>query len=407
MFILFISFLSAKEEFFIMVDKDFSPYAGGENILTLHETVEYISSKYLKIPKESKLFYNFIRLAEEAFIWYPLSEFEMVLQHEVFGHGYRIRDINSNSVWVYKYKIKVPFPYGKGGGETSYFYSENLTDFGKLSLDLGGVESTAVLANRLKMKWSTSLFTNPKKAFLYILTQQDLTNYVYSMDDSIFFTDNGDDIESYIHWLNIIYYNDDLKKEDLKKAVLLNFFDPTTFYSLASIFVYIFTGKDMPFYMIGTNDFKFLPNLRLGLAPYGLDYYLENFMSYKQSPMYAYLRFGKYNSNFYYGGGLEYPAVYKSDCTKIGFKFDFYRQPKIYFKKGLSTHDGIQTGYSPKELNKMTLGCLTALIFEKRLSRKSSTSFYAECGYKTKGYIMGQSLKNGFIFRIALGLNSF
>ncbi len=48
-------------------------------------------------------------------IWYPLSEFEVTLQHEVFGHGYRIRDIGSNIVKVQGYEFDPPFPYGDGG----------------------------------------------------------------------------------------------------------------------------------------------------------------------------------------------------------------------------------------------------------------------------------------------------
>jgi len=150
-----------------------------------------------------------------------------------------------------------------------------------------------------------------------------------------------------------------------------------------------------------------LPNLRLGLAPYGLEYYFENFMSLRDSAIYSYFRMGSHNNNTYWGLGLEYPAVYKAELTKLGFRLDFYRQPKIYYKEGFYVFENIQVGYSEEDLNKMITGMSAYLIFDKRLSIKSDLSLYAEIGYKTNGFIPGQSLKNSLIFRLALGWNAF
>ncbi len=48
--------------------------------------------------------------------------------------------------------------------------------------------------------------------FLYLQGMQDLTAYVYTLDDSEEFKNDGHDIESYLYWLNNTYYKDHLSK---------------------------------------------------------------------------------------------------------------------------------------------------------------------------------------------------
>ena len=76
-----------------MGDIDFSPYSGAQNILTLHQSLEKAFSYVIPHKQEKKAIYAILRILELGFIWGPLARSEMVVQHEVFGHGYRIRDI--------------------------------------------------------------------------------------------------------------------------------------------------------------------------------------------------------------------------------------------------------------------------------------------------------------------------
>ncbi len=396
--------LGATQPYYIWADIDFSPYSGSENILTLHQSLQLGSDKIFKIKKEKKVLGILKRFSSMVLVWLPLSEFEIVVQHEVFGHGYRVRDIGSNIAKVKKYEIDVPFPYGDGGGTTIYNFNSDLTSFGETSISAAGVEATAVLANRLKMKWMSDLKLDPRKLFLYLEGQQDLTSYVYSMDDSIFASE-GHDIESYLLWLNNTYYQDHLSKSDIKKAVLINLCDPTTYLCIGSFFYYIFCGKNMKIPTIHIKNLKILPNLRLGLAPYGLEYYLENFMSYNNGPIYSYFKVGKHESKTFWGLGLEYPNLFTYNLYKIGFRCDFYRQPKIYFKEGFFIHENIQVGYSEKDLKKMIFGVCSSLILDKKFSKKSKGSLYIEGGYKTNGFVPGQSLRNSLIFRLGLGFD--
>jgi len=406
--ILSFSFLLAKEPYFIMGDIDFSPYSGAENLLSLHEALEYGFDNVFKKKKNEKYFYRSLKkLSGIILVWYPLSEFEIVVQHEIYGHGYRIRDIGSNIAIVDDYKIKTPFPYGAGGGATNYYYSSDLTSYGENSISCGGVEATAILANRLKMKWLIDSRLDPRKLFLYLQAQQDLTSYVYSMNDSVIFANEGHDIEGYLFWLNNTYYNDFLSKEDIKKAALVNLVDPMTYYCIGSFFYYIFSDRDIKIPTINIKKIKMLPNLRMGLAPYGLEYYLENFMSYDDEPIYCYLRRGKHNKKRFWGLGLQWPGLFKYKFNKIGFRVDFYRQPKIYFKKGFEIFENVQAGYSEEDLKKRIYGFYSSLIFDKKIFKEHNISLHIEGGYKTKGFMPGQALRNSIIFRLGLGFNTF
>ena len=408
--VLISSFLFAqegKEDYMIMVEKDFSPYTGSENILFVHEGVEYIFNWAFSNKKEKKFISILARLGAMIFIYNPLTDLELVLQHEVFGHGYRIRDIGSDKIRVKEYEIDAPMPYGDGGGSTVFTFNDKLTSFEQTAISAAGVEASAILANRLKMKWFTTLKLDPKKAWLYFLAEHDLTAYVLSLNDSAIFVNEGHDIQGYLDWLNNTYFTDRVSISDVTKAVLINFVDPISYYALGAYFYYIFTGKDLNIWTINIKNLKFLPNLRLGLAPYGLEYYLENFMSYKNSPIYTYFRAGHHFDNTYWGLGLEYQKILNFNNNFLGFRFDFYRQPKIYSKEGITTWENVQVGYSQSDLNKMIIGSSFYLIFDKNFSKKHDLFFHIELGYKTDGFIQGQSLKSSPIFRLGLNLGHF
>ena len=398
--------LSANDQYKLLVDFKLSPYIGAEDIITVHEGAEIAVHKFLKIPKTKNPIYITTRIAEVVFIWLPLSEVEIVVQHEVFGHGYRIRDIGDHFAEVSKYEIGKPTPYGRGGGATFYWFNDNFTSFQECAVSIAGVEATSILANRLKMKYMNSLKIDPLKSMLYLQAQHDLTGYIYSMNDSIFIVADGHDIECYIKWLNNTYFDKKLTKQDLKQAALINLVDPFTYYNFGAYFYYIFTGKDFNVPMIKIKNIRYLPSFRLGLAPYGIEYFFENFISYKNRAIYSYIRAGSHEDT-YFGVGLEMQDIFKTKKHSLGFRVDLFNQPKIYFKGGATTFEGIQVGYSEKDLHKKLFGSSFYLMYDRRFSKNSNFSFHMEVGYKTKGFVPGEYLRNGLNVRIGLANGVF
>ncbi len=103
-----------------------SPYAGGEDLLFAIRILEKAETYMLgksPIVYSKSTYARFWRLSELVGLWLPINYFAMLVQHEIFGHGYRIRDLNTRHIAkVDGYSFEMPPPYGPGGAAT-YFLS--------------------------------------------------------------------------------------------------------------------------------------------------------------------------------------------------------------------------------------------------------------------------------------------
>jgi len=212
-----------------IVDRYFSSYIGAEDILSAHRGLEYLQdSIYLPEHPRRGFWIGTERFCELFFIWNPIGETAATTQHEVFGHGYRLRSLNRDRAEVAKYKIDVPFPYGPGGGSTSFRYNrKKVTAYQDLAVTAAGVESTAILANRLKLQWLQRGDIDARESNLYINAEHDLTNYIW-ITDSHDVNGHGD-IAEYVHDLNKTYPHGHLTVSSLKRQAFVNLLDPFTY----------------------------------------------------------------------------------------------------------------------------------------------------------------------------------
>jgi hypothetical protein len=93
------------------------------------------------------------------------------------------------------------------------------------------------------------------------------------------------------------------------------------------------------------------------------------------------------------------PNIWTIDQLQIGGRFDLYHQPTIPFKKG---YIPVEDDYIPYNQNRGLWGCLFTVM--ANYSSKDLISAYGEIGYKTNGYVPGESLQNQIIIRTGLGL---
>lgn len=382
-------------------DINFSPFAGGENILFLHRAIEraegYMISKspiWYSHEPQARIW----RLSELYLGWLPLNAIAVTAQHEVFGHGYRIRDINHGKIEVTGYSFNTPPPYGYGGAATSYVVSDAITTTDETCVAMAGVESTAVLAILTKFKWLESNYIDPRQTVLYLLSQHDLNLYIGSLKTQGDL--DGHDISAYIKSLNQTYTSHFISGARLRSLSWINLGDPFTFYSIYAWFRYILSGKETWIPMIPIGRMGYLPNVRVGLTPFGPEFLLEGFLLDGSKPYYFYLKGGRHSNNNYFGLGFFAPSIWTLGSWSIGARFDAWRQPKLLLNPGRVNFLEIDFDRKPdqdnpiypySQQNSVRYGAggslLAAYKFKKRYG------FETEIGYKAQGFIPGNALK--------------
>lgn len=392
--------LMAPFEVKAMWDLHMSPYAGGEDLLFGARILEKIETHLYgksNIAYARNNYARFWRLTEELCIWLPLNYFTMVVQHEVFGHGYRVRDLKTHGIAeVNGYQFNWPPPYGPGGASTNYSVTENFTTTEDAAVSSAGVEATAILALITKLKWISSGKIDPRELFLYFFSEQDLTLYVSSLKLKEVKGQSSHDINSYIQSLNYTYTENFLSRGRLRSLSLINFADPFTFYTLYALFYYFSTGKEAHLPMIAS---CYLPGLRLGLTPFGPEIFLENFFSFNKNPLYVYLKGGNHADNTYLGAGFYAPRIAHVENFFFGLRLDIWRQPKLLLQPGNVTFFDIDFSVRPdpddplypnSEQHAIRFGAqgsfITSYLWEEKYG------YEAELGYKAQGFLPGYSL---------------
>jgi hypothetical protein len=391
--------LFADVRYNLIVDPYFTPYIGADDLLSTCRGLEALEDTIYKPPHGQTFLNDTERFADLFLVWEPINYMAMVTQHEVFGHGFWVRSLHSDHAFVKRYEFGAPPPYGPGGGGTLYsFAPSQITAFQELAITSGGVEATAILANRLKLQWLQRGTINPRQATLYLYSQQDLTLYAADTNQS---DEDGHDISHYVRILNKTYPKGHLTDKSVQQHSLVNLLDPFTYYSIYDWFYYIFTGKQGPMPMISIGQYNYLPGARYGLTPFGPEYYFENFLVKQDKPIYFYVRGGSFAKENYWGFGIEHGYLWTIDSMPWGFRLDFWRQPHTAFRnKKYSMENLEKEGHFHTQPHDPHYGICLSLIGHKKLW--STGALYFQIGGKTVGYLPGEPLQPAVIARIGL-----
>lgn len=391
-------------------DIHFSPFAGGEDLLFLHRSLERIEGftigkspiGYLRTPQA-----RIWRLSELYLVWLPLNALAITAQHEIFGHGYRIRDVNSGKIKVTGYSFNTPPPYGYGGAATSYdiLNEFTFTTTDETCIAMAGVESTAIMAQQTKWKWLDANAIDPRQVVLYLLGQHDLNLYIGSLKTQGDL--DGHDIKAYIKSLNQTYTANFLSGARLRSLSWINLGDPFTFYSIYAWLRYIFSGKETAIPMIPVWGMGYLPNVRLGLTPFGPEFLVENWLLSGCTPYYFYVKGGHHAKNDYYGLGFYAPQIWRYRGWAFGARFDAWRQPQLLLFPGRIPFSEIDFDekpnqaeplYSYSEQYSVRYGAGGSLVVSYQSCGRSGGE--VELGYKAQGFIPGNALKAQPIARL-------
>lgn len=358
----------------ICYDLNMSPYAGANNLLFVTEIAEL----YQPFSECTSWTTRIARLSELILFYLPVNYFASIVQHEVFGHGYRIRNIHHGIVTVAGYNFSFPPPYGPGDASTHFYLDPNkITTTDLTCISIAGFEAQSILANVTKCKWLEEGSIDARETILYLVSQFGINLYASGDNE-----DFGHDLVGYLYPLNMTYTDAFLTEDRIRALSWMNLIDPFAYFSAFSWFCYLTSGTKTSIPMISIGDFGYLFGARLGLTPFGPEYYLDQYLLQENRPIYFYLKAGVHAKNSYLGAGAYVPHFFQKNNWTLGFRLDVWRQPKLLLF-GMPP-------YSSGKQHHMHFGIAPSVICAYQKNR--FLGLKAEIGYKTPGYLPGYSL---------------
>jgi hypothetical protein len=370
----------------ITLDRHFSPFVGSEAMFTLLRGYQrFDDAVFTSSADDTSGAMILGRFAKWALIEQTLTSLEMVAQHEIFGHGFRLREFN----------IPAHYRVGPWEGKSSFSNAKynQLSLSQKIAISTGGVEATGVMANQLRKRWNNDDYMNidSREASLYLISSIDQPLYVLDTKkkEKTQFP-SGHDIGAYIADINQWHQKSVLTAQKLRRKILIDFLDPYLFYSAYSIGNYMGTGNQTWEYpMLPIGDYRYLPAMRTALAPYGSEYQLLNFIKGPEHNIVATLRYGNTGGRHSSAAALEITRLFTSDLLFIDGKVDLWNQPKLFTSTAAAA--------------KGRLGAAGSLIARYRIT--APLELMGQLGYKTTGFIPGEALKHSPIIRVGFLAN--
>ena len=298
----------------------------------------------------------------------------MVIQHEVFGHGSRARELD---VGVEKYEIG----FLQGATQYDLFSFITLPLQKRAVLSLGGISGTHVLAERIKRSFfAEGDVIDPVKGIGYIVNQID--QIIYSFSD---YKGSGHDIKHYMDYMNAIYGANFLTKEKIKTAAIISAIDPFLLFSLYSFVV----DQDVNIPMFTIGEVGYLPALRSIYTPYGIETKLLNHFTAGNLYGQVNLSYGKNKTGKSYSLETNLYNLWVVNSLAFSVELAIWNQPELFLVNPL------QAG------NK--LGGVFNLISEYQFTKR--VAGMVALGYKTQGYKPGLPPMQTPLVRVGLAVS--
>jgi hypothetical protein len=400
---------------YFCVDRDFTSYSGAENLLSVQQSIERIDSLIhpsptitlediqnpercpTLLPRE-----QWIRYAKSLFVWTPINTLLAVTQHEVFGHGYRARDLGTEFVEVTGYKMYV------FAGATALEITDKLTTSQMITINIAGLEAGSVLANKTRLEWLTNGKMSGKRGMLYLYSALSPLTYAFTVKENPTAPPvDGNDISGFLYFLNTTYQDSYLSYTKTRNLSFINLLDPFVYYSLISQLFYVHLSTPINILMFNLGPVQYLPSARVALTPFGLQGYFENFFLINKIPTYLYFKWGQNGPNQYWGLGVENQKILHWKSGSLGLRMDIWNQPHVLFEPGalsvvdlynLPSGSAVPQLYPPSVLHAKSLGAAFSIMAAQSLV-KWPLQLYLELGYKTTGYLPGEALRESPIAR--------
>lgn len=372
------------ESFVLSVDKYYSPYMGADLMIAGmrgYQAVDDIVASGTVCNTSQSM--TLIRSAKWL-LEFTLSNFAMVLQHEIFGHGARLREFGIGDIGYH-----ISFLHG----ETTFPYSSfvDLNNNQKAAYYGSGVDASSILATKIEKTWLINGEIDSREATMYLVNVLDSATYAFATSSNAFHPD--DDANNYINYVNAWFaQNNALDTHKFKVAMAWNWLNPMIYISGISVLNYIWQGAMSCNYgTLHIGESRFMPTTRTLLAPYGPEYQLlVNLFTPNDQYIGLFLRYGHTHGKKSWGLDINIAPLAVYDCWSIENTISAWDQPHL-----------LQPGTAATNTNKY--GFADYLTVYYRLSR----AVYAkgEIGYKLSGYQPGRQLSSGAYWNVGFKID--
>lgn len=410
--------------------------ANTANLRSINRSIHYLIDDRIAWMKRRDKKQVFLK-ATSRFLRYAAIDRQisfniMLYNHEVFGHVASLNDLNFTfsayyqPIYFYltrKYtkkfisvflnfdkdnyqKVGFPTVFSKINSNYNYHPTQymSMAASGLMAENLYHIDCQEqwVKNNTIPYSDATAYIETSIDNFRYILVGDeygyggDMGNYLFNLNmfynPSIF--NNGNYI--YESVVPLIGEKFKIKSSDFHRANYLTAFsDPNFYFSLFSIGNYIIRGESytrLPLLRLG--KVKFMPAISLVLAPFGLEYNLRTPLVFPNKKMHLQFRFGEAYGRNYFGLGLKLSNLVCKKDFVLSPHFEVFSQPKMYFGNSKSSNEPYQKIGGN--------GFIADVLIEKKIP-SSPMYLSARIGYKTAGFVLGESLKATPIIQFGFG----
>jgi hypothetical protein len=377
----------------LLFDRDLTMESGTETVVTLQQGLARAEDRYLRTRwfDESgglgKAGGFAGRLAKLLLLDRPMDHFTVVLAHEFMGHGARYRELDISNV---DYGYDLPPPYGAGGGQASANLGEGVVSRHEhIAIWTGGLESHQILSRTLGLQWTERKRLSYRDASLFFESWLIAQDYIQGTEAHLAPGEGENDLNAYVRLVNArAGYTDpdDLRMTvgDLKDKARLDFVHPMLWTSLYTIVkTYLWDGtttSELPMVRIGRVGY--LPGLRMGLTPFGLEYHVDNYLRWGRRAALVDVRVGDTSFHDGWGGvGVRVRKLWERTWVSIDVDVDLWKQP------------GLELGRAPTGLKGQGFGGAASVRCSFAPGRQRAPVWaVVELGYKSAGFLEGRRL---------------
>jgi hypothetical protein len=386
----------SQTQYPIAVDADLSPLSAGVALLTLQRGAAELEDRIL-VPRpfhERRALGFTYRFGKLILLDLPQDELLAVVNHEVFGHGYRFRELGLKGI---SYEIKAPAPYGTGGGSASYEASDRpLGPAELMAIEVAGIEAGNVAAQALALRAVGRSAIHYREATAYLVSILDGVSYVMSARDRT--EVSGDDVADFLIDLNAANGGvaAPLRAQSLKRRALVAFANPMIAYAGYAVFV-SYLGHGRPFTRIPSirlgSNVRYLPWFRFQMTPYGTEWISDHTLARATSVLSVSVRSGNARTMRTVGAEVQMVNVVVTDRIAVNAAGELWRQPAL---------EEILPGSRPRpRVGGLATGTVMISAFG---SARSAASVLLQAGFKSAGFTAGERLPGGAIVRVGLAV---